>query len=499
MSPMARRNTGWFLVIILLAALLGYLLYWRFLVGSTRFFDVDEFTYLHWAARSSRGELPYVDFFTWFTPGFMWVFAPLFWVYGISTQVFVAARIVSYGIFLGLLGALGVLFRQTRGSRWVMLALVLFAFLPLPFEKLLEVRPDNLATLFAVIGVIWQIRAIREGKKATFHWLTSGLAYSASLFVLVKTLPFVIVGAGVAWLALWKDTKKLLVFFGGLFVPWVLYFGAQVITGHFPVVWYSLTRLPLEAARGAVSFPMEANLFFWPNWWLYGGDGVHVNLPLIANHAIWLLAIFVGAYRLVTAGGGDREHRLVEILVAGTFFLSIAAYAKFFPLKHSQYLIPISVFVAYYAADGISMFLDWLARARFELVMLALIGVSYLFIVVTQDINKGKLYRTLYEQTDELQRMIDTIPKTARVVDLEGRMLFWPEGYPICCLPFDIFLPYVTRGPLPLAAYLSRTPADYIFDGETQRIATMLPDNVAYIHRYFAPVPGWGNRLWKRK
>ena len=42
--------------IILLWVLLGFLLYWRFQVSTTRFFDVDEFTHMHWAANIVKGE-----------------------------------------------------------------------------------------------------------------------------------------------------------------------------------------------------------------------------------------------------------------------------------------------------------------------------------------------------------------------------------------------------------------------------------------------------------
>ncbi|KKW10811.1 MAG: seg [Microgenomates group bacterium GW2011_GWC1_49_7] len=84
----SEKKHPWFWIIFFfLSALLIFLLVWRWRVSATRFFDVDEFSYLHWTAQVARGELPYVDFFSYFTPGFMWAFTPIFWIYGQTTQV----------------------------------------------------------------------------------------------------------------------------------------------------------------------------------------------------------------------------------------------------------------------------------------------------------------------------------------------------------------------------------------------------------------------------
>lgn len=40
----------------------------RIQVATQRFFDVDEFTHMHWAAQIFMGDKPYIDFFTFF-PG----------------------------------------------------------------------------------------------------------------------------------------------------------------------------------------------------------------------------------------------------------------------------------------------------------------------------------------------------------------------------------------------------------------------------------------------
>jgi hypothetical protein len=245
---------------------------------------------------------------------------------------------------------------------------------------------------------------------------------------------------------------------------------------------------------------MSANLFFYPNGAFYGGNRSTITPGLIVNHAIWILGVITGTYRLGTPFRyGNRGRALIELLVAGVFFVSAAAYVKFFPLKHSQYLIPIAVFIAYFAADALGSFFDWLARVGGDISLaVVLVGFAYLFIVVNNDVNTPKLRFTNAAQMSELTTLIHIIPQRARVVDLEGRMVFWPDGYPISSLAFDTFLPYVSRPPLPLGQYLSQHPAEYIYDGDSNRMATLTAGNLRVIQADFAPVAGFGGRLLKR-
>lgn len=486
------------ILFIFFSVLLLFLLYWRFQVSSVRFFDVDEFSYMHWVAQVARGERLYTDFFSYFTPGFMWAFAPIFWIYGVSASVFTAGRTVSFVIFLSILGALSYLWGITRGWRWALLPSVILAFLPLPYDKFVEIRPDNLATLFAILGLVGEIWAMRT--KKSHWWFISGLSYSASLFVLVKMIPFVVVGGIVALFSARKDSKKFGLFLLGFLGPWALFFGWAGVRGEFAATWYSLTKLATEIYGSIKNYPMETNLFFYPNAAFYGGSGHSITTALVVNHAIWVLAIVTGVFRLVTPFRKSRGEWYVELMIALTFFVSIILYSKFFPLKHSQYLIPIAIFVAYYAADGLSAFFEWLAlRGGYESLAIVLIGLGYLMYGVTREINMPKLAQTNTRQLAVVTSLINTVPLSSRVVDMEGRMVFWKEGYPICCLPFDTFLSYISHPVPPLSVYLARTPADYFYVGDSGRMGTLSEDNLSYIKTHFAPVPGWGDSLWKRK
>jgi 4-amino-4-deoxy-L-arabinose transferase-like glycosyltransferase len=499
------KNHIWRIVIVLLlAGILAYLLYWRWQVSHLRFFDVDEFSHLHWAAQLVRGERPYVDFFTYFSPAFMWTLAPLFWFIGVSSQIFIAARVVEFGIFLLLLCVLFFLFGYTRSWRWAILPVIILAFLPMPYDKFLEIRPDTIATLFACFGILTEVVAIeKKGERTCWWWFIAGFFYSLSLVFLLKMVPFVIVGIGIAILVSHqgKTIQNLKAIIVGLLIPMAGLFSWGVFTGTWYVMWRALIIMPFEIFNNLNDY-MAPFLLFYPNTSFYGGIAREITIGLVVNHAVWVCGILVGTYRLLTpfvTGQGNRERSQVELLLGLIFFLTIVGYEKFFPAKFAQYLIPVAVFIAYYAADGISLFFEWLVRVGgYVPLVIVMGGFVYVLAAVTQSVNLPKIHRVNVGQLVEFDQLLHTVPLSARVVDLDGRMLFWADGYSVCCLPFDYYLPYIKNAPQSLAPYLATHPADYLYDGNSGRLADLLPENTAYIKSHFAPVPGFGGRLLKR-
>jgi hypothetical protein len=143
----------------ILLVTLGFLLVWKLNVGMTRFFDIDEFSYLHWVGNLAAGQRPYVDYFMFFPPGFLFFFLPLFWIFPGDPSIFVAGRVLALIIFIALLIVVSALYGKMRSWKYALLPLVLLAFLPMPYDKLVEIRPDNLSTLFAVLGMAFQVYA----------------------------------------------------------------------------------------------------------------------------------------------------------------------------------------------------------------------------------------------------------------------------------------------------------------------------------------------------
>jgi len=474
------------------------LLWWRWQVALSRFFDVDEFSYLHWTANLVKGDKPYTDFFLIFTPGFLWAFAPIVKAYWMSAGVFVASRVAAFFIFLGILGCLGVLFGKTRGWKWALLPMIILAFLPMPYDKFLEVRPDNLATLLALIGVIGEIWAIREGKRS--RWFVSGVFYSLSLLVFIKTLPFVVVGVGIAW---FMNHKKE--FFVGLGVPFMLFFFWLLMSQNLGVAWYSFAKLPFETTLISKTDIMEPHLFFFPNASFYGppAGGGGLTSGLLANHALWIMGILMGVFRLFTPYltgevASSATHRrggkkmLVEVLLAGTFIVLVYGYVQFFPLKHSQYLIPIAIFVAFYAADALRIFFD---RIKWALLVFGLF-----IIIVNAQVNAPKLSMNNAVQIAQMEKLLAIVPRDARVLDLEGRMLFWPDAYYICCVSFGSFTQFMSRKPPALSEELEKDKVPYIFQGDSNRLPYLSPPDRTFIQTHYDPVPGWGEALlqWEK-
>ncbi len=453
------------------------LLWWRWQVSQTRFFDVDEFSYLHWVANLVRGEKPYVDFFLIFTPGFLWVFAPIVKAFWMSAGVFLAARVMAFGIFLGILGCVGYLFGKTRGWKWALVPVIILAFLPMPYDKFLEVRPDNLATLMGLVGLICQIHWLNEGKKQWAFW--SGIFYSLSLLVFIKMLPFVAVGLVVAW---FTEHKKE--FFVGFVAPGIVFLLWLTSLGDFSTAWYSITQLPFETTLVGKTDIMEPHLFFFPNASFYGGWGMTPGF--LANHAVWVIGIVMGVYRLFTAWG-DRKKMLGEVLIAGTFICLVYGYVRFFPLKHSQYLIPIAIFISYFAADALALF--------FSKIKFAVFVFAVAIVVINANVNAPKLLMSNTVQMNQMNALLTVVPENTSVLDLEGRMLFWPDAYYICCVSFGSFTHFMSRKPEPLLEALETGSAGYIFQGDSNRLAALSAQDRQYIQSHYESVAGWGDAL----
>jgi len=478
------------------ALLLLVFLWWHWRLGLTRYFDVDEFAHLSWAYQMLSGRRPYVDFLFFFPPGFHLFLMPLF-AFGGGVTPIIAGRLVQFGIFVLLVGVTMLLFWLQRRSWVAILAGVFLAFLPLPFDKYLEIRPDTLAVLFAMTGMVLQILASKgltlRGRVRPYQFL-AGFFYGVSLLILPKVLPQV--GVAIAVLFLMNFGKKHHSFFPfliGLVVPLFIFGLYALWLGNPDQVIYSLTKLPVEANKISRTFIMMPDLFFYPNTTFYGEPGW--SMGLIASHAIWIIAIFVGAYRLVVPRGWS------EFLIAATFFVYALFYVQIVPLKHTQYLIPIAVFVAFYAADAVDML--WrkvlgsniFAAASFlTLFIIGLGGLWRVFVVV----NTPKLAWTNADTIKELTTLFRTIPTTEYILDLTGQTIYYKHPYVACCLPIGQSAPYLSR-PLPsLAQALEKTKTKYIFEGGLTRTNTLLPDDQAYIAAYYLPHPAIAGLLSRK-
>ena len=486
-----RRFISVFLPLIAFC-LLSILLYWHFQLGLTRYFDVDEFAHLSWAFQMVSGRRPYVDFLFFFPPGFHLFLMPIF-AFGAGIAPIFAARLIQFVIFVLLVGVTIALFWLMRRSWIAILAGVFLAFLPMPFDKFLEIRPDTLAVLFAMGGMVCQILALKgltppcrragfSGQKVKPYLFIAGICYGVSLLILPKTLPQVGVAVGVEALRALRfreSFKGLGNLLTGMFIPISMFVLWTLTLGNIGQVIYSLTKLPVEANKISQTFIMMPDLFFYPNVTFYGAAGW--NTGILVNHAIWLVAIFVGLYRLVAPGRSWSE-----FLIAATFFVQVIFYVQIVPLKHTQYLIPIAVFIAFYTADAVDML--W-RKTQPGIFFLLFFLASIWFMQVFISVNSPKLTWTNADTIKQLTILYKTIPTSEYILDLTGETLYYKHPYVVCCTPFGQSAPYLSR-PLPaLIGALEKTNTKYIFEGGVKRVTTLEPADQTYIYKNFTPHP----------
>lgn len=480
--------------LLLLIIFLG----WHLKLGLVRYFDVDEYAYLHWAYQVFQGQKPYIDFFLYVPPGFQWFLVPLF-LLGKGVTPLIAGRVVSFLVFAGDVLAISLLFWQVRRSWIAILAGTLLAFLPLPFDKFLEIRPDNLAALLVLLGVIWQIKWMR--KLLAIDGFLAGLFYALSLIVLPKSIPALAVAVliGTAYflnLKKEKQSKIYLPVLAGFIGPLVL-FGLWLLTlGNLPLAVYSIVKLPFEVNKISQFFYMAPDLFFYPNQIFYGVGGW--SQGLIVNALIWIIAILVGTTRLFTPSlANNREEKTSayeEILIAGMFTTQVIYYVMWSPLKHTQYLIPIAFFVSFYAADCIYLIWEKVKGAwgkEFFFTVVFIISGFFLY-QTNQLVEAPKLAMTNVNEFATMNKLWATIPASEYLLDLDGSTLYYRNPYYICCLPFGQHRPFISRQFPLLIPALEQTQTKFIWQGGLERVQTLTSEDQAYIGNHFrqSDIPG---------
>lgn len=494
-----RLNIGRIFLGIIVGLSFLFLLWTKLQLGLLRYFDADELAYLHWTHNIASGQLPYKDFLSYVPPGFFYALAPIFLFFdGIAPLM--VGRTFAWIIFVGICMALGTIFvllRRPQGTSladtlWLFLLPGLFlAFLPLPADKFLEIRPDNLAILLSLMGLMCQVLWL-GGRTKLAMW--AGLLYGASLLVLPKTLPQVALASCVAFFQ-----RGSFRFFGGIAAPLIVFAVWIVWVGDVSQTWYSLTKLPFEVNRIGEIFGMQPDLFFYPNAIYYGAYGV--SSGLIFNHILWFVGLMVGVYRLLTPFlPHGRAGVWAELLVTGSLFVYVVTFIYGYPLRHAQYLIPIAVFVAWYLADVIV--LVWNAAEKTTVGKFMFVGAFSLMIIsmcnLFMTVNTPKLTLTNSEDNAILAYALSRIPKGSYVLDLVGATIYYRDPYYVSAVPFGQWEPYLSR-PLPdLPTALEQTNTQYIYAGKLARVQTLSKANQAYIRDHFVPLKSHEGFLVRR-
>lgn len=476
----------------------------RLRLGLVRYFDADEFMYLNWAAHIYQGYRPYLDFLMHVTPVFPLILTPLFLIWNGITPV-IAARIFAWFISIGAVLSLTLLFYEVRHSRLAIVAGIILAILPMPADKILEIRPDILAISLTVIGYSLLFAYFRRERKALLFW--SGIFLGLGFLTMQKVAPSLVIGSGVLLIysvvKFHRKIKEAAVIIGlfaaGTGLPLLMLFVWGFLQGNAGVVWYSIFRLPVEHLQGVVRFnQLPWDFFFLPNNTYYGADGI--SLGLVANHLIWIFALALAVVRLVSSIFlKNLRAKLIEITLACTILAYGIFYIWFSPLKFTQYLIPVAVFVSWYAADWI--YLMWMSVRHNRLLrppayLLAIVGLAGAF-WINQKVSEVKFNWTNTAALAKMQKIYSTIPTSAYLLDLEGRTIYYKYPHPVCCLAYGQFETYLSRHYPTYAESLEKTRTRFIYQAEIDRISALSPGDQQFMRTHYEPTEN--GELWVAK
>ncbi len=464
-------------------------LFVRFRLGVVRYFDPDEFAYLNWAYHVSAGYQPYKDFMMLVTPLYVMLTAPIFWFFGGVTPA-IAGRIVSFTVFLILAGTVSAVFWELKRSWFFSVAGLVLLILPMPSDKFLEFRPDTLALTFFFSGFLFQMRYERRGKSIESFF--SGLFYAFSLLTLQKLAPFVVLAGGYYVLCrpltfLHKRTASVYSFFIGFCVPIAVFTLWAFVIKSPQLVWYSVIQLPFESSAIERFNRVPLLFYFQPNAVYYGTQGFGIGI--LANYLLWITSLSMCCMRLFLGLLKKKKRIQADTLIALLFLYSIISYLWIIPLKHPQYLMMSAPFVAWYIADALNSMWKHVAKTRMSYMFA---GAAYSAVILSLSIvfyftNALKFSWTNESALGKMKELYSVIPKGSYVLDLEGRTMYYPYPYYVCCLSFGQFGPSMTYRLPSLIQALKQTKTAYIYQAEINRVGALSQEDRQYIESNYTP------------
>jgi hypothetical protein len=480
------------LITIVLTTLIGLLLYWKYDVSIHRYFDVDEFAHMHWGYNFYSGMKPYSQYLYFFPPLFLFATYPIFALVPKTYALFGAMRMEAFVFFVFLLCGLFLLVKKMRGLHTALISVIILIFLPLPYDKFLEVRPDTLATAFTLFGMYWQVRALQHKREIPHSYFLAGLCYGLAIATVPKVI-FFIPGSIVAiGYLMWREKswKSIIPMLLGGCIPVAITLIVMIWSGDIAKALYLTTSFASNSTRVLGSkFPMGANLFFYPNDTFYGEWGY--SAPLVLNLLIYVIAGLWGCIRLMTSASHERNEKAVaEFFVAMTFVLNFIAYVKIFPLKHTQYFISLAPFIAFYFADFIfSIVTVFEKQKRFAYIAPLII----LFVAITAGYEGYLMHRIKAQWKDwktasNFDQITKHVPAGSPMLDLTGESVIYKDPYYICCLPYGQYIEAFSFNLPSMAEALKQTQTAYVYLSVQNRLGILPPQDQVFISNHYVPL-----------
>lgn len=463
-----------------LVVIAGLLLYDRYNLGAVRFLDLDEYAHLHWSFNAFSGLVPYKDFFYIFTPFYLYLIAPLILLTGKTFSYVLAARMTSFIIFLVGAVFLFLIAKHQRGTLFGLFTALMFIYLPLPADKWIEIRPDGLGTVLALIGIYLFF---------TSGYFLSGIFLSFGFAVNPKIIfyPLSVIGG---WMIVKLNIYRLKHFILGLIIPVIILFTIFMLSGKFETALFSIFRLHQIAGQLMdKNLPMAPNLFFYPNDFYYGTMNTDFNY--LTNLFMYVASSLTAILTLLGFMLQSREKRLTQLVMSFLFLTNIFAYIKIFPLKHTQYLIGVSPFVAYFFSELV--FLIWekiknyrIARRSFLLI------IAFFIIFIAAEGHRMNSLKARFNNSDSVLFLNEAkkyFTENEYVWDLTGATLFYKDPYYICCVPYGNYWGAL-RFPMPdLESELTGKNVKYIFVQDKRMLGILPDEHKNIVNKYYTDIP----------
>ena len=500
--------------------LIGFFLFLRFRLGLTKLFDIDEFAHLHWAYNLFSGKNPYTDFFYFLPPFFLYILSPLFLLAKGSIAVLLYGRVVMFMAFLLTCVFLYFIVKKIRNNQTAILAVLIFSFLPIPLDKWIEIRPDPVATLAMIVGIYFLVRAIHAagpaahnpqdgarnlyparhlGVPRTFRhplpYFLSGLFYSLAVVILPKMVLYAIVAFFIvfAFSVIYKKSRVFYSFVLGGILPIILTLLLYISYGNFNRAIQLTTEVSTRATNLLGSrFPIPPNFLFYPNDVYFGAPGE--SMPWKINLVIWLAGIVYGIVSLVSfLNSKDKKESLVKLLISASFLVNLIVFVQFLKLRHGQYLVPLSVFIAYYTADLIIKILN---NFKFLIAIFTFAFLIFTFAFAGKEMYDWKL-RWTNEWVLKYYSNLYNVIGSEKVLDLTGETVYGNDGYYFCCVPYGQYAEALNFPYLDLETAIQKNKIKYVFVQTIDRLSVLPPEHADIIRKYFVlyDLPGLNNGL----
>jgi 4-amino-4-deoxy-L-arabinose transferase-like glycosyltransferase len=303
---------------------------------TSRQFDPDELEHAHVAWSITQGHVPYRDFFEMHTPLFHYLLAGFFTLVGTGgggeqgLHALFAARMLTWGISLGIIALTFVLARRLRDTTTAWVAVVLLTSSIVMALRAIEIRPDGLSTVLWLGALVaFHSALVADGRRSGPRFGLTGVLFGLGVMTSQKVL---FGGPAIALVAAWYAVDSR---FGSDVRDRVIRLGW--IAAGAVLVWSAV--LLAFAAQGAAGDFLYRTLFNVSRW--RSETTARNILTFVLRYDPWLLALTWGGLMIAAGdwvGRPDRETRAARAVL---ILPAVVAFGGLFiiPVPYAQYCL----------------------------------------------------------------------------------------------------------------------------------------------------------------